>query len=435
MPSQWWTEFNNQSLNLLVDKALSGNFGLKAAFSRLQQARFSAAKSGAELLPELTGSADASHLINMAGSERTESNKYSIGLAASYEVDLWGRLDSAEKAAKFDAMSAGEDLDAAAVSLSAQVARTIFQIIEQRLQLELIDEQVSINKDYLALVEIKFRAGKAAAADVLQQRQLVESSRGERFGAESDLRALEHQLAVLTGERPGRSPGRSNVADSLTFDALPELPPLPEVGRVDDWLRRRPDLRAAELRIQAADQRAAAAVAARFPKLSLSLRGETSAELVRDLFDDWLANLAANLAGPLLDFGRRRAEADRAGAVAEQALHDYGQTFLSALSEVETALIREARQAEYVASLDKQLKLSESAVEQIKDKYSKGAGDFTRYLSALQAHQRLQRTRLQSQRRLIEYRIDLYRAVAGRISEPELRKNESAINTETRNFQ
>ncbi len=113
-------------------------------------------------------------------------------------------------------------------------------------------------------------------------------------------------------------------------------------------LERRPDVRTAWLQIQAADQRVAAAVADRFPRLSLTGRATTANEQIEDLFDNWLASLAANLLAPLVDGGQRRAEVDRTRAVAAEALHDYGQTILEALAEVEDALVLEQRQLEYL---------------------------------------------------------------------------------------
>ena len=241
---------------------------------------------------------------------------------------------------------------------------------------------------------------------MLQQRQLVESTRGDRVLVESAVEVLVHQLAVLVGRRPG----------DLTVDAprdLPHLPPLPRTGVPIERIRRRPDVRAAELRVQAADRQVAAALADQFPRLSLSVSAETSAARVRDLFDNWLAGMAANVVAPLLDGGLRRAEVRRTRAALSEKLNAYGQVVLAALQEVEDALSQEARQSQYVASLTRQLELSKQSTERTRDSYANGTMDFVRYLTTLLAHQRLQRSHLQAERQLVEYRIDLYRALAG----------------------
>ena len=407
MPQKWWTAFGDSGLNSLVEEALKGNFSLRVAWDRLDQSRAAAAASGAPLWPSLDGSAGASRTVQRSNvTPRTYTTAYSLGLAASYEVDLWGRVRSAYDAARLDASAGSEDVHAAAITLTAELAGTWYQLIEGRGQLELLGEQVATNEKYLELITLRFRRGQASATDVLQQRQLVEQTRGQRVLVESALKVLEHQLSVLLGRSPG----------TMTPDvpeALPSLPPLPETGLPAEWVRRRPDVRAAELRVRAADRRVGQAVADQFPRLGLAVGAETSAEQIRNLFDNWLASLAANLAAPLFDGGRRRAEVERTRAVLSEQLNAYGHVVVTSLKEVEDALAQEAKQAEYVASLQKQLGLSRESMDQTLDNYTKGTVDFTRYLTTLLAHQRLQRTFLQAERQLVLFRIDLYRALAG----------------------
>jgi len=406
-PAKWWSAFGDPRLDSLVDEALLRNFTLKTAWDRLDQAQASASASWAGFWPSLDGSANWTRSLNsMEGRDRQYGTEYTLGLAASYEIDLWGRVRATKDAAELELLATREDLSAAAITLSAQVAGSWYQLVELRGQLALLDEQTRTNESYLEVVTLKFRSGQATATDVLQQRQLVESTKGERALVESGAKVLEYQLAVLLGAAPG----------SRDFDyagGLPELPPLPETGVPARWMRQRPDLRAAELRVQAADRRVAAAIADRFPRLSLTARAETSAERTRDLFDNWLAGLAANVAAPIIDGGRRRAEVRRTRAVAAQQLDSYGQTLLTSLKEVEEALVKEDRQAQYVASLQLQLDLSRQATEQTRENYTKGGADFTRYLTTMLSHQRLQRTHLQARRQLVEYRISLYRALGG----------------------
>ena len=407
MPTKWWTAFGDARLNALIARALQDNFSLRVAWDRLDQARATAARSGAPLWPELDGTGGASRTVTRTpAAGRAYTNELSLGVLAGYEVDLWGRVRSTHDASRLDAYASSEDLHAAAVTLTAELARTWYLLVEQRGQLKLLDEQIATNGQHLEIISLKFRRGKVSAADVLQQRQLVESTRGDRVLVESAVEVLVHQLAVLVGRRPG----------DLTVDAprdLPHLPPLPRTGVPIERIRRRPDVRAAELRVQAADRQVAAALADQFPRLSLSVSAETSAARVRDLFDNWLAGMAANVVAPLLDGGLRRAEVRRTRAALSEKLNAYGQVVLAALQEVEDALSQEARQSQYVASLTRQLELSKQSTERTRDSYANGTMDFVRYLTTLLAHQRLQRSHLQAERQLVEYRIDLYRALAG----------------------
>jgi len=406
-PPKWWTAFGDRKLTELVEEALRGNLSLRSAWDRLDQARALAAQSGSGLWPTLDGSAGGSRTAQrtpLAG--RTYATQYSLGLVAAYEVDLWGRVRSTRDAAHLDACATAEDLRAAAITLAAEVAATWVALIEQRGQSALLGEQIETNEKYLEVITLKFRRGQGSATDVLQQRQLVESTQGDRVLVASAAKVLEHQLAVLLGRPPTR----------LDVDAptkLPDLPPLPATGIPAEWVRRRPDVRAAELRVQAADRRVAAAIADQFPTLGLTITTQTTAEQIRNLFDNWLASLAANLAAPLLDGGRRRAEVRRTRAAVAEEINAYGQAVLTSLREVEDALSQEAKQSEYVASLARQLELSRKSTDQTRDNYSKGTTDFVRYLTTLLSHQRLQRTHLQALRQLVGFRIDLYRALAG----------------------
>ena len=134
---------------------------------------------------------------------------------------------------------------------------------------------------------------------------------------------------------------------------------------------------------------------------------------MNDLFDNWLATLTANLLAPIIDGGRRQAEVDRTQAVAEEALHAYGQAVLEALAEVEDALVQEQRQVEYLASLNRQLELAEQATERIRERYLNGAENYQRVLTSLLSEQQLQRTRLSARSDLFANRIKLCRALAG----------------------
>lgn len=407
---KWWTAFEDEKLNALMAEALEGNFTLRSAWDRLDQANAAAAKSAAPLLPGLDGSAGYSHTgrrATTAGRANTTwADSWSLGLSMSYEVDLWGRVRSTVDAAQLDARASAEDLHAAGVTLTGQVAAAWYRLVEQREQYELLGEQIATNKQYLEVITLRFRRGQVGATDVLQQQQLVEKIQGERVQVASAIEVLEHQLAILLGKPPGAELPTSAAS-------IPAPPPLPAPGLPADLVRRRPDVRAAELRVRAADRRTAAAIADQFPKLGLTLKAETSAEFVRDLFDNWLASVAANLAAPLFDAGLRRAEVERTKAVVSERLNTYGQTVLTSLKEVEDALVQEARQRQYVASLARQLELARKATEQTRENYLQGSADFTRYLTTLLSYQQLQRTHLQARRDLVLFRIDLHRALAG----------------------
>ncbi len=406
LPEKWWLTFADPTLDQLIEQALADNLSLQGAWDRLDRARAVARQAGAELMPQLEGNAGYSTTSTRVDSRTDSSHSYNLGLAASYEIDLWGRINSTREAAELDARASVEELQTAALTLSAQVATTWFQWLEQQGQVEILDQQLQTNRQTLELISLQFRTGQVGIADLLQQRQVVENRNGERVLANGRLQVLQNQLTILLGVPPDRAP-------ALTPRKFSELPPLPATGLQSSLLERRPDVRSAWLRLLAADQRVAAAAADRFPRLSLTGRASTSAEQVEQLFDDWLASLAANLLAPILDGGRRRAEVERSQAVAMEALHSYGQTVLDALTEVENALAIEQRQQEYLASINRQLVLATQATGRIRDRYLNGAEDYQRVLISLLSEQQLQRTQITAHRELFENRINLCRALAG----------------------
>ena len=406
LPDRWWLTFADPTLDQLIESALRDNLSLQTAWDRLDQARALARRAGAGLWPEVNGEASGSRTRLRTNSQTESRNNFSLGLSASYEVDLWGRINSTQQAAELDAMASAELLQAAALTLTARVASTWFRLIEQRQQILLLQQQLATNLKTLELVTLQFRTGQVSIADLLQQRLVVENRRGELALAKAQEQERLNELAVLLGLPPDRAP-------QLATASLGSLPPLPATGVQSNLIERRPDVRAAWLEVQAADQRVAAAIADRFPRLSLSGQATTSSEEIEDLFDNWLSSIAANLLAPLVDGGRRRAEVDRTRAAASAALHSYGQTILEALAEVEDALVREQRQVEYLSSLDRQLELAAQATERIRDRYLNGAVDYQRVLASILSEQQLQRTRIAASVALYENRINLCRALAG----------------------
>jgi NodT family efflux transporter outer membrane factor (OMF) lipoprotein len=428
LEERWWESLGDRELDSLIERALGDNFDLQIAWDRLDHAAALARKAGAALWPTLDVEASGSRTYSKGttissfrlgsfdlgslagadgGGETTTRDRFLLALPAAYEVDLWGRVRRTRRAAKLDVLASSADLSAAAMTLSAEVATTWYGLVEQRAILKILKEQILTNEKFLELVEFRYGHSQTSAVDVYQQRRQLETTRGEVPIATSRMHVLEHQLAVLLGSVPRQKAARES-------DTLPqELPPLPQTGLPAELVRRRPDLLSAHARLASANQRVAASIAERFPALRLTGRAETDAEKVGDLFDDWLASLAGNLIGPILDGGSRAAEVARSRAIAAEQLHQYANLVLRALQEVEDALIREQRQREYLVSLDKQIELSRQLVNESRLRYVNGDTDYLPVLEAIATLQRLERSRIEASRALIEYRVALYRSLAG----------------------
>lgn len=402
LPARWWTSLGNPPLNALMEQALQANFDVRAAWARLRQSLALVRKSKADWYPNLRYNADGSAGVNEMGFLGSTQ----FGLAASYEIDLWGRIRSETSAVTLEAMSTQETLKTTAISLSAEVATTWYQWAERLGQIELLARQTETNQKTLSLINARFRLGQASAADVLQQQQLLEALAGEKEQVLAQVEQLRNQMAVLLGRS-------SQMLVSPPTSSWRDVPALPQTGIPATLVQRRPDVRSAFLRIKAAHHRVASAVADQFPRLTLSANATGSARTFGNFVGNWVASLAAGLFGPIFDGGLRRAEVVRQKAIAEEALQLYGKAIVKALQEVEDALAREKHQHRLLASQRKQIKLAAWVVEQTQYNYLNGTENFLRVLDAMRSHQALERTYLSSQRDLVLIRISLCRSLAG----------------------
>ncbi|SMG62529.1 RND efflux system, outer membrane lipoprotein, NodT family, partial [methanotrophic bacterial endosymbiont of Bathymodiolus sp.] len=256
-----------------------------------------------------------------------------------------GTLTGAETRCRTGCASRQRNLNTAAISLSSEVAIAWYRLIGQRSQLRLLKQQIKTNQDNVEITLSRFAGSQASAADLFQQQQTLQATIGDQNDVLATIQVLQNQLAILTGNTPG-------MFDISSDKLLPELPPLPKTGLGSDLIQRRPDLRLAYFRVQAADQRTASAIADRFPKLSLSANIDTTAPNLQSLFNNWIATLAGNLILPIVDGGRRVAEVERNRAVAAESLNDYASTIQQAIKEVEDALAQEYQQHELISSLN-----------------------------------------------------------------------------------
>ena len=284
---RWWETIGDAELNGFVDEALSDNQTLLSFWARLEKAQAQARKSGADLKPSLTGDAGASYTrIETDDNGSVENENYGLGLIASYEVDLWGRIRAEHDSALLEAEASREDLNAAAMTVAAEVAERWVSILSQRRQRQLLEQQLASNKTYLDLVELRFRRSLASALDIFQQRQLVERVKAQLPLIEMQERMLENQLAVLLGRVPNRPP-------QITRREFPLLEPVPAAGLPVQLLENRPDITAALRRLEAADQVLAAARADRLPALRLTGSAAYDSDELEELFENWIGNLAA----------------------------------------------------------------------------------------------------------------------------------------------
>ena len=406
---RWWEAFNDPDLNALITQALSDNLTIKETWARLNQVRAQAVQVGAALYPDLTGTAGASYTRQRSGngSRKTVSNdNYFLGAVSSYELDLWGRVRSGRESALLEASAAREDVNAAAMTLAAEVAQRWVNIIAQRMQKRLLEHQLQTNLTFLELIELRFHMAMVSALDVYQQKQVVEDIMAEIPMVEAREQLLRHELALLLGKLP-------QTFLNISREDLPNPIEIPATGLPADLLSARPDLRAAGMRLWAADWQVAAARADRLPAISLTAQARYGEGDMDVLFDNWLLSLTGNLTAPIFDGKRRAAEVDRSLAVVDEKVSAYRRTVLTAIKEVEDALVTESKQREHIKGLEKVTAAARKALKEAGNRYRKGLNDYLPVLTQLLKVQDLERNLIQQQANLLGARISLYRALGG----------------------
>ena len=418
-PDRWWLAFEDAALDFYINQSFEGSYGLEAALQRVCAARAIARREASDLRIDLDGVSS----VNSAFGPGPDTSIYRWGFDVSYQIDLWGEIESRVAAQRIRARAACDNYHAVALTLTADIATTWFSLIEAQAQIELLQQQIETNRTGLELQESRFGLGLIRSADVLRQRQLLESTLEQAVVAESRFKLLEHQLAVLLGEPP-------QFATYEPGSILPQLPPLPSTGLPAELVTRRPDVRRDYLACCAADRDLASAVSAQYPRLNFNTSISNIAEDPSDLFRDWFVSIGSQLIAPLLDGGQRRAEVARNCAVKRELFNLYAQTVLNAFREVEDNLVQEKYQLQRIKHLEEQVRLAGQASDQLRDQYLIGDVEYLDVLSAITGQQSLQRQLLSAQLELRLIRISLYLSLAGGF-DPQCQVTEDVSDTES----
>lgn len=333
LQAEWWQGFHDATLTQLIREALVRNQDLRQAAARVAEARALAAAQHAAFWPSLDAGAGASRSRSISDVMLKPylSTRHQELFQASYEVDLWGRVDALARAADSGEQASEAAHDAVALSVAAATAQAYIGMRELDAQVELARRTLDSRERSLALVRRRGELGHAGALELAQ-------AEAERHATAQLLpqlaRALERQEAQLN-LLLGRPPGP--VERGATLATLRPCA-LPDAGLPSDLLRRRPDIHAAELQVAASDAQLAAAREQWLPALRLNASlGQAGASVLRgDPFTIW--SVGGSVLAPLFDGGRLRSLADASAARRDQALAGYERTVLGAWAEVETQL-------------------------------------------------------------------------------------------------
>jgi NodT family efflux transporter outer membrane factor (OMF) lipoprotein len=404
---QWWLTFQDEQLNLLMEELFSSNLELAQFVARLQQVDAVFRITRSAQLPNVAAGGVQSRSQQPGLIDDFTGDSRQLSVAAGFELDLWGKLAAQTEAARLEQAASNQELQTIYLGLSAKMTDLYFLAVEQRAQLAMTEQVIASFTDTSERVENRYRMGLVPAVDMYQARQSLSGAKAARHLYGAQLAEAEHAIAVLIGRYPESSP-------SGHLAQLPDPAALFATGIPAELISQRPDLQAAQQRVAAADARVAAAIADRFPSISLSgnygsLRQEVTAGLITG--DFW--TLLGNLTLPIIDGGRRRAEVERREAVLQEAVAAYQQKVLSAFQEVEDALVNNYETAQRLERLAETAQATGATLRLSTDRYIAGLTDYLPVLTSQRSDYEVRSRLLATHRQLLADRVSLARALGG----------------------
>ena len=359
----WWTVFRDPQLDALEALIDVSNETLKAQQARFLQARAAIGMAGSAKYPQVTASPEISTGVQSGNrgtaTAHVRASDFILPVDFSYEADVWGRVSHGVAAARAAAAASAADVETVRLSLHAELALDYFDLRGLDAERAILDDSVAALERALELTRNRFAGGIASQADVALSETQLESTRAQAIDIGAARAALEHAIATLVG----KAPATFQIAPSPLTDPPPDIP----AGLPSDLLERRPDIAAAERRIDSASAQVGVANAAFFPRLILTATGgvesRSLASWLTGLSTFWSVGPAAAIT--LFDGGRRRAVSDQAAAAFDESVAEYKTTILQSLQDVEDSLaaLRVLRQeadvqASAVAAADRALTLA-----------------------------------------------------------------------------
>jgi multidrug efflux system outer membrane protein len=416
--AQWWTTFEDPTLDSLVERAVKANPDLRIAQARVREARAQYGVVSADLYPTIgvSGSyqrqrvSEGSFITGGGGDIQVEGDLYQVGFDATWEIDVFGGIRRNIEAASADISGAIEDRRDVLITLLSEVARNYIELRSAQQQIKFAKANVEAQQETLELTKVRFDAGLVSDLDVQRSQAQVQTTAATIPTLETSARQSIHLLSVLLGKEP------TALVQELSAEApIPPTPPEVPVGLPSELLRRRPDVRRAERELAGATARIGVATSDLFPKFSLTGILGLSSSKIGDLGDsgNTFYSIIPGVRWPIFDFGRIRSNIAVQGAREEQAAIGYEQTVLASLRDVEDALVAFSQEQSRRETLTAAVDANRTAVELSNQLYQQGLTDF---LSVLQAQRDLfvsEDALVRSNRSVSSNLVALYKALGG----------------------
>ena len=404
--ARWWERLGDPVLSGVIEQALKASPDVRGAQARLRQARAQRNLAQANRLPSVSGTASAGATKR---SDTDAQGSLSAGIDASWEPDIFGGLSAAVQAARAEAAATEFDLHNVQVSLAAEVAINYVDLRDYQERLRIAKANLETQTETLQLTEWRAQAGLVSSLDVEQAHANLAGTQAQVPSLEQTIAQAEHRIAVLAGLDPAALRGQLDEAA-----AVPAPPDRIAIGIPAETLRQRPDVRAAEQRVIAETARLAQAKTARYP--SFGLRGSLGVDMVTGALTggtSYIASLVGSVAQTIFDGGRIREQIAIQGAAQEQAVVSYEATVLSALEEVENALVSIEKTRARLAALETAVESSRNAATLSREQYTAGLADFQTVLDTQRSVLAAEETLAATQANRTTALIQLYKALGG----------------------
>jgi NodT family efflux transporter outer membrane factor (OMF) lipoprotein len=380
---EWWHIYSDPQLDSLEEQVSVSNQTLKAAQAQFLEARAAVRVARSAYFPSVTGGASLSRTRTSANKPAVTAaetlNDFQLPIDVSYEPDVWGRVRRSVEAARSEAQASAADLASTDLSLHAELALDYFQLRGLDSQKRLLDSTVTSYERALELTRSRYQGGIASAVDVAQAQTQLETTRAQAEDVGVQRAAFEHAIAVLIGK----------TTYEFTQEALPLTyppPPVP-VTLPSELLERRPDIAAAERRVQEANAQIGVARAAYFPSFAITGGGGFESAKIGNLLEGpsgfW--SLAGSAAELIFDGGQRRGVTEEARATYGQFVDNYRQTTLTAFQEVEDNLAALHILAQEASTEDAAVAAAEHSLELSNSRYKGGVANYLEVTTAQSA--------------------------------------------------
>jgi len=401
----WWRGFDNAQLDALIDQVLATNTDMAVAGLRLQRARLQAGLASADLWPSANGSVNAGANRRIDSGDDWSEN-YSASVSLGWELDLWGKLRAQRDIARWEAQASAADLQNTALLLVSQTAELYWQIGYLNLAISTGQANLERLQRIVELVDVQYRAGQVSMLEVRQAAQNLEAQKASQAQLEQQRVEARNALAVLLDGQPW--PAEREAQDLEGF-AIPGIEP----GLPAELLARRPDLRAAELRLRQSLKNIKVTATSYYPSISLSGSVGGSSPDLSNVLSNPVASLGAGLSLPFLRFRQMQLNIESADLAYQIAANQFRDTLYSALAEVDNALSAREKLAVQLAASQASYDHALEIERLYEVRYRAGATDLRNWLDAQQTRRNAELSLAQAKRSVLVNQTTLYKALGG----------------------